>query len=198
MAERTIEIEMPEVATRYRLTVDQFLRMAEVGVLSEDDHLELIDGEIVQMTPADPRHASAVTRMIEIFGLLRDRAMARGQCSVHLAEHSLPEPDVALVRRRRDEYSRSHPQPEDILLLAEVARTSLRTDRERKGPLYARYGVPEYWIVNLADDVLEVYREPGEEGYALRRLLRAGERVAPLAFPDFEVAVADLLVSPAS
>lgn len=198
MAEHTLEIEMAEVTTRYRLTADQFLRMAEVGILPEDARLELVDGEILAMSPAGPRHHAAVSTLDDLFVPLRGHGLVRVQMSVRFGPHDRREPDLAVVRVRSDRYSARDPRADDVLLLVEVAQSSLSDDRTRKGPLYARFGVPEYWILNLSDDLLEVHREPREEGYALRRILRAGERVAPLAFPDFEVAVSDLLVSPAS
>lgn len=189
---------MPESTTRYRLTVEQFLRMAEVGILPEDTRMELVDGEILAISPAGPRHHAAVTALDDLLGPLRGRGLIRVQMSIGFGPHDRREPDLAVVRLRADRYSAGDPGPEDVHLLVEVVQSSLPDDRARKGPLYARYGVPEYWIVNLVDDVLEVHREPREDGYALRRTLRAGERIAPLAFPDFEVPVADLLLSTAS
>lgn len=179
-----------------RFTVDEYYRMAEAGILHEDDRIELIEGEIVQMAPIGSNHASNVDRLNRLFfERVGRRAIVRVQGPVHLGEYSEPEPDITLFRPRPDFYASAHPGPADILLLIEVADTSAAYDREVKAPLYARAGIREYWIVDLAEETLEVYRDPRPDGYRLIHRLRSGDHMAPEAFPDVEVAVDDVLLS---
>jgi Uma2 family endonuclease len=180
-----------EVQLARRLfTVAEYHKMAEAGILSEDDRVELLEGEIVAMSPIGSRHAACVMRLTE---LLSERVVGRAhvnvQNPVRLGEHSEPQPDLALLRRRRDFYASSHPGPEDVLLVIEVAETSAAVDREVKVPLYARFGVPEVWLVDLAGDQVEVFREPSAEGYREVRVLRRGESLAPALLPDLLVPV---------
>src|SRR5207247_3212709 len=141
-----------------RFTVDEYYRMAETGILAEDDRVELLDGEIVEMSPIGPRHAATVTRLDHLFNrLVGDRAIVRAQNPVRLDGYSEPEPDIALVTPRADFYRAEHPTPRDILLIVEVADTSLRYDRHTKLPGYARAGVPEAWLVDLTADRVERY-----------------------------------------
>jgi Uma2 family endonuclease len=168
--------------------------MAEAGILREDDRVELIDGEIVEMAPIGDRHATAVDRTNDLFvPLFRDVALTRVQNPIRLGEHHEPQPDFALVRRRPGLYASGHPAPEDIFLIVEVADTSVDYDRQVKVPLYARGGVPETWLVDLPQAILWVYREPTPDGYRSIRMLRRGDRVAPAAFPDRELAVDSIL-----
>jgi Uma2 family endonuclease len=179
---------------RRRFTVDEYYRMADVGILHEDDRVELIDGEIVEITPVGPGHVGCVIRLTHHFG---QRVGDAGLLSVHnpvrLDEHNEPEPDVALLRPRADFYADAHPGPGDVLLLVEVADSSAAYDRRVKLPLYARFGIREVWQVDLNRGVVRVHRDPGPSGYRTARTVRRGERLAPLAFPDCELAVADIL-----
>lgn len=184
---------MVELATKYRISADQFVRMAEAGVFPEDARLELIDGEIVEMRSIGPRHAEVTSRLIDVFASLRGRATLRVQCPGRVGPYGMPEPDFVLARPRPGGHADRHPQPADLLLLVEVAESSLPYDREEKGPLYARHGIAEYWIMNLVEACLEVHREPRDGVWTERRVLAAGEEIAPLAFPDRRVRVADLL-----
>jgi hypothetical protein len=168
--------------------------MAEAGILTENDRVELIDGEIVEMVPIGHNHAGGVNRFNRLFSLcFADAAIVSVQNPVRLGEYSEPEPDLALLRPRADFYASAHPTPADVLLLVEIADTSLDFDRGVKAPLYARAGIPEVWLVDLGGETVAVYREPSPEGYRATRVLRAGERVATLAFPERELAVAALL-----
>lgn len=115
------------------------------------------------------------------------------QNPVRLDEHSEPQPDLVLLRLQSDYYASSHPTPADVLLVVEVADTSATLDRQVKLPLYARSAIPESWIADLNADILMVYRDPTPMGYRLTLTLRRGDRVTPLAFPDREIAVADIL-----
>lgn len=179
---------------RHRFTVDDYYKMAENGVLTEDSRVELIEGEIVDMPPIGPGHSASVDRGGDrLRAILGRRAAIRTQQPLRLGLRSEPQPDLAVVRRRDDFYTSAHPTPADVLLVVEVADTSLAYDRETKGPLYARHGIGEYWILNLPDRQLEVYREPAGDGYAVVQILKPGDVVQPVAFPGVTVAVRDLL-----
>jgi Uma2 family endonuclease len=164
-----------------RFTVREYLRLAEVGVLRPDEHVELIDGQIVAMSPQGPVHAALVSRivarLVEIFP--RDRFCVRPQCTLALGEDYAPEPDVAVVAGRCEEHERELPR--SALLVIEVAETSARLDPGRKSDLYARAGVLEYWIVDLGEGVVEVRREPSSTGFKLIRILQPGDSLSPLA-----------------
>ena len=177
-----------------RFTVEEYHRTADAGVFGEDDRVELLEGEIVEMAPIGSRHAACVRRLNEVFGeRLRGRAIVAVQDPVRLGEHSEPQPDVALLRRREDRYTAAHPGPQDVLLVVEVADTSAAWDRERKVPLYAQAGVPEVWVVDLVAGAVHTYRGPAGGAYAEADRVGPGDHVAPEAFPDAAVDVADLL-----
>lgn len=179
--------------TRRRFTVDEYRLMGKAGVLTEDDRVELVDGEIVQMTPIGSRHASCVDRLNQLLveGLAR-RAIVRVQSPVRLSEHSEPRPDVALLRPPRS-YAASHPGPSDIWLIVEVADTSLDTDRQVKVPLYARVGIPEVWVIDLTADTVEVSSRPTPQGYQTVERVGRGSTLACQAFPAVSLHVDDLL-----
>jgi Uma2 family endonuclease len=156
--------------------------------------VELVEGEIVVMSPIGERHAAAVDRAATLFiRRAGDAANVRVQGPTRLSDRSEPEPDVLLLRPRGDFYAAGHPGPEDVLLLVEVADSSLRYDREIKVALYARRGIREVWLLDLAGARLEVYRGPGSDGYRTTQRLQRGERIVPEALPDLEVAVDELL-----
>jgi Uma2 family endonuclease len=179
---------------RRRFTVDDYYRMAEVGILTEDDRVELLDGEIVEMSPIGSDHAGHVKRLTALFtSRLGARVVVGVQDPVRLSRHSEPQPDIALLRPRADFYARAHPLPADVLLLIEVADTSVETDRRIKMPLYARAGIGEVWLVDLTTERVEVYREPVDDGYRKIRTLARGQALGPLAFPDLALRVDDLL-----
>jgi Uma2 family endonuclease len=179
---------------RRRFTAEEFERLAEAGILAEDERVELINGEIVQMSPIGRRHAAGVARIGDLFAeRLRRRALVWVQNPVHLGPDQAPQPDVALLRRRADYYRASAPGPADILLVVEVADTSAEYDREVKLPLYGQAGVAEAWLVDLSADRLLVARQPAPDGYRTVAVLGRGEQVVPLAFPDLALPVADLL-----
>ena len=179
---------------RHRFTRADYHRMAQTGILAPDARVELIDGEIIEMSPIGNPHTAAVTRATHLFVRgVGDDALVRVQCSIALGDNGEPEPDVALVRYRDDFYATSSATEEDVLLLVEVADSSEEYDQRTKAPLYARYGIPELWIANLNRDQLVVYRDPTPTGYATVQVLRRGESISPLAFPDLTVGVNDIL-----
>lgn len=186
---------MAVMLRRYRFTVDEYDRMAEVGLLTQCDRVELLDGDIVEMSPIGDRHASVVARISHVFSEhFGRRCIVWGQNPLGLrVVRSVPQPDVVLLRPRDDFYATGRPGPNDAFLVIEVMDTSAATDRGVKLPLYARAGVVEMWLVDLGADAIEVYRRPAASGYADARVLRRGDRVTPHAFPDVTVAVDDLL-----
>jgi len=185
---------MSVALTRRRFTVDDYYKMATAGIFTEDDRVELIDGEIVEMPPIGDRHAGGVDRIASYFwGRYSDVAQVRVQNPVRLNDYSEPEPDLALLRPRADFYASGHPTPADVLLLVEVADTSVDADRQVKVPLYARNGIPETWLLDLPHATLTVYRDPAPDGYRSAQVLRAGEEVAPLAVADRPLSVAAIL-----
>ena len=180
-----------------KYTVAEYYRMAEVGILKPDERVELIEGEILVMPPIGPEHAWNVDIANEI--LVRhahDRYYVRIQNPVRLSDESEPEPDVALLRRRPEGYGAAHPTPADVLLVIEVAHSSLEYDRNIKAHIYGRSGVPEIWVRNLPEDCIERFTEPGPDGYAQHTVHRRGETLTPVSMPDLELAVADLLPHP--
>ncbi len=177
-----------------RCTSERYFTLIDQGVLGPDDKVELLEGVIVAMAPEGPRHEVAIDKTAEALRLaVAGRAVVRVQHSVHAGVRSVPEPDVAVVTGRHDDYVRARPR--SALLVVEVARTSLARDRRRKARIYAAAGIPEYWIVNLRDDVVEVSRSPDREAarYTETRVARRGERLEMVALPGASVAVDDLL-----
>ncbi len=175
-------------------TVEEYHRMGQAGILREDERVELIEGELVMNSPISSRHAACVDRLTALLvPALTGRAIVRVQSPLRLGTHSEPEPDLMLLRYREDFYRDAHPGPEDVLLVIEVSESSLAYDRDVKHPLYARFGIPEVWLVNLVENRLEVYRNPSAGVYTQQTLFTQG-RVAPLAFPDLDVDVATVLM----
>ena len=182
------------VQERYRFNRRDYHAMVEAGVFSEDERVELIQGDIVAMTAINPKHSSAVKRLIAIFpAALGGRAVVGAQDPFAIGDASEPQPDLTIAKPRVDFYATEHPRPEDLFLVIEVSHSSLRYDREVKVPLYAEAGVAEFWLLNLVDNILEIYRDPGPKGYRSLQRLSPGDHVSPLAFPDLTLAVADLL-----
>lgn len=182
------------VQTKHRFSVKEYYRMAETGVLRSNARVELINGEIIDMSPIGPFHGGLVNRLLRILSpTSTDRWMVSAQNPLHLDDHSEPQPDIMLLKPADDEYTSRHPQPENVLLLIEVSDTTLEYDRAEKLPAYGRAGIAEVWIVNLNDLTLEVHREPHFTGYANKAVLRAGDQAVPLAFPGLRVDVAKLL-----
>ncbi len=180
--------------SRHRFSVEAYYRMAECGILPRDARVELLDGDIVEMSPIGDRHAACVDWLNHALATaVSSRAIVRVQNPVRLGPRSEPQPDVALLRYRPDFYRGGHPGPNDVLLVVEVGDSSVGFDREVKTPLYAAAGIPEVWIVDLLAERIEVYRGPGLRGYAeVARRVR-GERVSPAALPDLVLDVSAVL-----
>lgn len=182
-----------QIAKR-QFNVTEYYRMAETGILSEHDRVELIEGEIIKMSPIGSRRAACVKRINLI---LVQQAGSIGLVSVQdpirLDDYSEPEPDVALLKPRRDFYAQAHPAPADVLLVVEVADTSVEYDREVKMPLYARAEIPEMWLIDLPIETIEVYSEPVGETYRDVRRYRRSESFTSKTFPALALAVDDIL-----
>jgi Uma2 family endonuclease len=151
---------------RHRLTTSDYHRIGEAGILDEDSRVELIEGELIDMAPIGSRHAGTVLHLSNLFNhAVGSAAFVWVQNPVTLDEHSEPEPDIALLRPRDDFYKSAHPRPSDVLLIVEVADTFLQYDRHMKIPLFARHGIPEVWLVDLANKALTVFHAPDGQGY---------------------------------
>ncbi len=177
--------------TRYRFTVDEYMKMAEVGIIAEGERVELIDGDVIEMSPIGNPHearTAAGNRLLAPL-FIEGRAVLRVQGHVRLDENNRPEPDLALLKWRDDLYASRSPAPEDILLLIEVSDSTLASDRNRKLALYAHFGVPEVWIANIPTRVVETYRDPVDGEYTNSRVYSPGEMVSPAAFDDVEIPV---------
>ncbi len=179
---------------RHRLTADDFLRMAEAGILRDGDRVELIDGEIVDMPPIGAAHAATLIELTRLFTERADRkAFVSVQNPLRLGEDSMPQPDLALLRPRPDSYRTRHPGPGDVLLLVEVCDSSAAYDREVKVLLYARHGVPEVWLVDLTEGIVERYRQPGPTGYAKAGTSRGEDKLAPERLPEAVLTAREIL-----
>ncbi|TVR57587.1 MAG: Uma2 family endonuclease [Gemmatimonadales bacterium] len=185
---------MPPTLTTRRFTVDEYYRMAEAGILGVGERVELIDGEIVQMAAIGSRHAGCVKRLLRLFVRgVGDRAIVQVQDPVRLSDLSEPQPDLAVLRPRTDDYTTAHPGPDDVLLVVEVADATVEVDRGTKAPLYAAAGIGEYWLVDLPHDEIQVFRTPTPDGYRDVRSYRRGDVLRPSALPGMGVPVADIL-----
>jgi Uma2 family endonuclease len=180
---------------RRLLTIEEYHQMVAAGILSEDERIELIRGEMVEMTPIGNRHAGCVRRLNRSFSSrLAPQAVIDVQNPVPLEEQqSEPQPDVVLLRFQQDCYSAQPPQPADVLLVVEVADSSLLYDREVKISLYAESGIPETWLVDLTSDSIFVYRRPSLTGYQEVRQHRRGDEISSAAFPEIRFSVAEIL-----
>jgi Uma2 family endonuclease len=174
-------------------TVEDFHRLARIGVLREDDRVELIDGQVVAMSPIGAPHAACVRRLNDIFATrVLDVAVVDIQNPIVLGPRDQPQPDVTVLRRRADGYP-DHPRPPDVLLVIEVADTTLAYDRDVKLPRYARAGIPEAWLVDVSAERIVSFREPAGDAYRDIRAAGRGDRIAPLAFPEVPLTVDEIL-----
>ncbi len=180
------------IAKRW-FNVEDYYRMVAAGILAEDDRVELIEGEIVEMSPIGSRHSACIDRVNKLFNRLGDQFIVRVQSPIRLSDFSEPQPDVSLLRPRKDFYARVHPSPADVLLLIEVADTSVEYDRKVKVPLYARAGIPEVWLIDLPQDKIEIYAQPNGGLYQKFQQLKPGESFVSQTLPDLQFDVDALL-----
>ncbi|WP_414530752.1 Uma2 family endonuclease [Nodularia chucula] len=175
---------------RRKFSVQQYHQMLASGILREDDRVELLRGEIIEMSPIGTKHAACVNRLVNLLVQLLDkRAIIAAQNPVVLNNNSEPQPDVALVQPRNDFYATAHPQPQDIFLLIEVADSTVMYDREEKIPLYAEANIMEVWLVDINAEMVEVYQQPTGGTYQLMHKLTRDERLSIKAFPDINITV---------
>lgn len=180
--------------TPHRFTVEDYHKMAEAGILTEDDRVELIEGEIVEMAPIGRRHMASVDRFtLLLVRALSPKAIVRVGGAVRLSGFTEPQPDLILLRPQADFYPTADAAPSDVLLVVEVADSSLAYDRRVKAPLYVRLGVPEYWIADLNGTGIIVHREPGPDGYRQIFVVRGSETFSPEAFPEFALRAEEVL-----
>jgi Uma2 family endonuclease len=176
--------------TRRLFNFDQYFRMAETGILSPAERVELIRGEIVLMSPIGPRHNASVNDAIQAFVLqLHGRAIVHCQSTVVLDAFAAPEPDIVLLKLRDDRYATKHAGAPDMFLIVEVADSSLEYDTTAKLNLYAILGVPEYWVADLRNNRVMVYSEPEGDTYKFVQEFHRGDVIAPSAFPDCRIPV---------
>ena len=182
-------------AVRKHLTdIHEWQRMGEANIFTPESHIELIDGEIWDMPPRSCNHAGHVMCLnSKMYPLLLEMAIISVHNPLQLGNFSEPEPDFMLLKPHTDFYSSRHPVASDVLLLVEVADSSLNFDQNEKLHLYARHNIPEYWVLNLIDSTLEVYREPSGEQYAQKTTLRTGDSLTLTQLPEITVKVAEIL-----
>ena len=181
-------------STKRRFTADEYMRMAETGILAPEDRVELIEGEIVTMSTPGPHHCAAVDRATRTMILtLGERALVRVQGTVRLNLFNMPQPDLVLLCPRSDFYATAHPAGADILLVVEISDTTIRYDRTVKGPMYARLGVHEYWIVDVNAETVFRHSRPKSATYREVSSFTRGQRLSPELLPDWSIAVDDLL-----
>ena len=183
-------LEFPQ---RHAVSVAEYLRMGEAGVFQPEARLELVEGEILEMAPIGSRHGGTVNTLNRLFAqLLGERCVVAVQNPVALGDRSMPQPDLALLKSRGDDYTRSHPTASDVLLLIEVADTTRAFDVGTKVPLYARHGIAEVWVVDLTDRTVRVFRDPGPAGYATEISAVGEDILHALAFPEIAIQLAKL------
>jgi len=175
-------------------TVDEYERLVQEGILTEDEHIELIEGEIVEMVPTGNHHSGTVKYLLSLLSQTLGASFVIGvRDPIRLPPFSEPEPDISILRARADYYRSRTPSPEDVIFLVEVTDSSASTDRSVKVPLYAAAGIPEVWIVDLAGSLVEIHTVPAEGAYIDVRVAKRGESVCPSFFPDLTIAVNDIL-----
>ncbi len=181
------------LTTAKRFTIAEYHRLAELGFFEENERVELIKGKIIQMVAKGTPHSVCETRLErELYKLVSDRATLRGQQPITLSDNSEPEPDRVIAKNRDDDYLANHPSPSDVLLLIEIADSSLKYDQEEKLPIYAEAGISDYWIFNLVDNYLECYSEPYQTlqvqfGYRRKLIYLPNESVNLPCFTDLIV-----------
>ena len=176
-----------------RLTVAEYHRMGDLGILAPSESVELIEGQIIEKPIKGKAHSAAVSRVDNLLiNRLADRTLVRLQDPVHLSDYSEPEPDIALVKPDPFFYEDHHPQPSEIYLIIEVADTTLKRDRDFKATVYARSGIADYWILDIANRQLYVFRDPQANHYQSEAILNDDATISILAFPDVQISVAEM------
>jgi Uma2 family endonuclease len=179
--------------TRMRISTDRFEMMIAAGVLTKYDRIELVEGDMLDMAPIGDQHTAIASRLHEffVFALARSATIVGGG-AIKLGDFSQPQPDLMLLKRRADFYSGKRPEAPDVLLLIEVSDSSLAFDLGVKLNLYARYGVSEYWVVDVEGERVHTYREPTSNGYLRRSEFAGADAVVPQSFPDLKITVGEM------
>jgi Uma2 family endonuclease len=182
------------ISTQLRpLTSAEYYQMMETGIIQEGERLELISGQIFTMAAKGVRHTICTRRLFkQLLSVMGDRADVQSQDPITLPNNSEPEPDIVIAKLRKDNYENSHPVPADIILVIEVSDTTLKFDQEIKAPLYAAAGINEYWIVNLIDNRLEVYRQPEDGIYTSVQILMPPRSINLPGLPETPLNISDL------
>ena len=181
-------------STKVRLwTVDEYHRLIETGILTTDEKVELVEGQIIQMSPQRPPHAATTQRTANYLSrLLRNQAYIRVQLPITLLPNSEPEPDIAVVRIDDREYFDHHPTADEMFLLVEVAKTTLKSDRIIKASTYAKAEIPEYWVLDVQERQVHVFREPVGEAYQQETILNEDATISMIAFADVNMSLNQL------
>ncbi|WP_353929304.1 Uma2 family endonuclease [Okeanomitos corallinicola TIOX110] len=174
-------------------TLEEYHQLIDIGFLKEDDHIQLINGELIEMVSKGTAHETCLRNLWKQFPkLIEDRGILQSQAPISIPPKSEPEPDFAIIKNRDDNYLSSHPKAEDVLLVIEVADSSIKYDQDVKIPLYAKAGISDYWIFNLLDNCLECYSEPyknqqGNFGYLNKRIFLHHQFIDLPYFPDLQL-----------
>jgi Uma2 family endonuclease len=176
------------------ITVDEYYQMAEFGILKPDEKVELINGEIIKMSPVKSKHGAYVSRIIRLMYkyIADDLATFRSENPIQLSNYSQPQPDVIIAKYAENDYENTHPTIEDIYFLIEVSDSTLKYDQTQKAKLYAKHKIPVYWIVNLVKNQLEIYENPIDEKYSTKTILKQGDKVVIPHF-DVEIEVSEII-----
>lgn len=182
--------DMVSSYARRPISVEDYHRMADAGIFAPDERVELLDGELIAVPPMNSPHGGGITGINQLLThRFYGRALVRVGLPVIVDDRSEPEPDFALVGLEENEWRDRHPIASDVLLLIEVSDTSRDFDLKKKAPVYARASIPEFWVVDVVDRRLILHRDPVAGRYTLTKVLRPGQRIAPLAFPADELDV---------
>lgn len=185
---------MSRQLAKYWISVDEYERMGEAGIFGEDARLELLEGEIYELSPIGSPHAACVTILHRLLTLkYSDKMIVISQNPIRLNDFSEPQPDIALLRWRDDFYKQEHPTPDDILLIIEVADSTVETDRSYKMPLYAKAGIAEMWLVNLPEEQIELFATPANGEYQTNITFKRGDEAQSQTIKDLSIKVSDIL-----
>jgi Uma2 family endonuclease len=188
-------VQLERIQSRKRLfNIDEYYRMAEAGILKPDEHVELVDGEIIKMSPIGSQHAACIDFLNRVLvRLSSDDVIIRNQNPIVLDDHSEPQPDIAIVRSEPNSYRNRHPTPADVFLIVDVADATVATDRHTKILIYARAGIPVAWIVNLPKNRVEVYTNPANGIYGTVEQIQRGQSLQVPGIPGATLRVDDIL-----
>jgi len=176
------------------ITVQEYHKMGETGIISADEKVELIEGQIIKKPMKGTSHEAAITRAERALRKpLEDRVLLRLQSAVRLSDYSEPEPDIAVVYPDAMDYEDHHPTPPEIYLIVEIADTTLKRDKESKAKVYAKAGINDYWVLDITNRQLYAFREPTATGYKNEQILSDDATISPIAFPNVTIKVSEML-----